>query len=119
MSRDKKLQCFQERAELFQRRWIEAVAHSRAADFALNPARCLKYFEVLRNRALRQRQHFDNLAANAGLALFEQSHNRHARRIANGIRQSRQFTIFGARRGLRMGFSGRANGTFHSIVNIR
>jgi hypothetical protein len=82
----------------FEREGIETIADAWPIDFALHPSSTLQNLQMLGNGALRERQNLDDFAANAALALMEQSHNRGTRRMPKRLRQTRKFFVLGMER---------------------
>lgn len=77
--------------EFNHRLFVDAVADARSVDFALNQARFLQDFQVLRNCRLSQRHLFDDLAAHAGRSVEQQSHDPHASWMGQSPRQLGHF----------------------------
>jgi len=76
-----------------QKSFVDAIANLYAFDIAFDKAGILERFQVLRNGALREGQLVYNIAANAGLFLYQQFHNGHARRMRQSFGELGQLVV--------------------------
>jgi hypothetical protein len=76
--------------QLFQRIMIDAIAGARPFNLTLNQPRDLQYLEMLADRGLSQRQHLNQLAANALVDGFQMGQNLNPRRVGQRLAYFRQ-----------------------------
>ena len=81
-------------AKTLQNVGIEAVTGARPIDFTFDPTSVFEDFQMLRNRALRERQNFDNFAADARAVTFQKTHDGDSRRMPERRCQLRQSGVF-------------------------
>jgi len=79
--------------EALQSVGIEAVASARAARLAHDPPRFFEHLEMRRDRALCQRQHVHDLAADALAPTLQKAHYRHARRVPQRRCEARELRV--------------------------
>jgi hypothetical protein len=87
------LEASNERLQTPQGAGLDAVADPGTVDVAADEAGVLEHLQVLRHRRLRERQLVHDVAADAGLAADEETHDLDAGGVPEGLREDRELLV--------------------------